>query len=151
MWGIEIWPLADYITLETLKEYRFCYIFYPNFMPFQQVSLKISCLLLSESLHDIVESSCYIQCDHSLNLYSCQFTIIYRNMQKKISQFTIFTKVLTCFIHFALIKMRMQPIHYLINIQHWRLPFCLQLDLANCPYDGMPSIFKRGNPFFGER
>jgi len=38
-------------------------------------------------------------------------------MQNEISQFTMFTKVLTCFLHYALIKMRIQPLQYLFNIR----------------------------------
>jgi len=53
------------------------------------------------------------------------------NLQKDISQFTIFTKVLTCFIEHALNKMR------IVDAKDW-----------HCVYI---QIFKREDPLFGER
>ena len=97
--------LLYFQDIKTLKEYCFCYIFktlkrwkntvfaifsITNFTPFK--SKKISCLFLSGSSHDIVDSSRYIPCDCLLNFYVCWISNIYLNMQIEISQFTIFTK-----------------------------------------------------------
>ena len=81
-------------------------------------------LILSESSHDIVESARDMPRHCSLNLYICRFTNIYLNMQREISQFTIFTKVLTCFLHYALTKMRIQSIQLFVQLSSAILVHC---------------------------
>jgi len=69
------------------------------------------------------------------------------------SQFTIFTTILTCFIHYALIKMMLLSIHYLFNSRRWRLPFGLHLYLAITwsllsAHMAEYPVFLNENPFF---
>ena len=62
MWGNGNFPLIYYITQEAPKEYYFRFKILPSL---NEVSLKISCLFLTESSHDNVESSRYVLCDRS--------------------------------------------------------------------------------------
>jgi len=62
MWGNGNFPLIYYITQEAPKEYYFRFKILPSL---NEVSLKISCLFLTELSHDTVESSLYIPRDHS--------------------------------------------------------------------------------------
>ena len=113
-----------YVTtdrLHNLKNARKFFI--AKFTPLLCVSLKIK-VILSESSHDIVETARYMPRHCSLNLYICWFTNIYLNMQREISQFTIFTKVLTCFLHYALTKMRIQSIQLFVQLSSAILVHC---------------------------
>ena len=51
MWCIEMWPLTYYITQETPKEFVFHILSIANFNPWK--NLKISCLFVSDSSHDL--------------------------------------------------------------------------------------------------
>ena len=113
MWGIEMWPLTDNITLE---------------------SQILPCLTgESKNITFIVYriSHCGVITLHPVWPFA-KFVhlLIYLNMQKEFSQLTIFTKKLTCFIQYAFITLLIQLIHYLFISRHWRLPFCLYLSLA---------------------
>ena len=131
MCGIGIWPLIYYI------------------------SLKISCLFLTESSHDIVESSRYIPRDIShmrtteISLNSASIMALKRMTLLKTVPLMLEWNAFGC------IVFECRPIIYVCGDTFRLILFISKLTDhvigAKCPYDEIPSIFKRGNPFSGER
>ena len=119
-----MWPLR----LHNLRTAVFVIFSITSFTPFKQGKSKNTC---SKFIFiGIVTWHCGVIILHRfnclLNLYICWLTNNYLNMKTEICQFIIFT----CFIQHALSKITILPIHYVFNIQRWRLPFCLHLNLG---------------------